>query len=543
MMDARLYFVLPHPNPSPEGRRAYDPSPLGRGAGVRGGLFSAFAISATVRWFAMVAVLLSVMLLSACGAPSHQVLRFGLASAPVTLDPRFATDAASSRIDRLLYRQLVDFDAAFQPVASLAAWRQLSPEHYRFVLGKAGRRFHDGSRLTAKDVKATYDYILDPANASPHRAGLAVIRDITVVDDDTVDFYLRKPDPLFPGRLVIGIVPAAGIAAGRSFNNHPLGSGPFEMVAWPEPGRLQLKRMRDGQLLEFVKVRDPTVRILKLQRGELDMVQNDLPPELIRYAEQRPELKVLRGKGSNFTYLGFNMQDPVVGRHAVRLAIAYALDRDDIIRYVLGGAARPASALLPPDHWAGNPAIPQYPYDPARSRALLKAAGFNAGDVHIVYKTSNDPFRIRLATIIQQQLDEVGIDVDLRSYDWGTFYGDIKAGRFQMYSLSWVGIKMPDIFHYAFYSDAVPPAGANRGHYDSKVADRLIDAAQTVTDPARQADYYRQLQRYLWEQLPYVPLWYEDHIFVARRDIEGYTLARDGNYDGLENVRRGTPRQ
>lgn len=491
----------------------------------------------------MAAVLLSVMLLSGCDTPSQQVLRFGLASAPVTLDPRFATDAASARIDRLLYRQLVDFDAASQPVPALASWRQLAPDHYRFVLGKAGRRFHDGSRLTAKDVKATYDFILDPAHASPHRSGLAVIRDITVKDDDTVDFFLREPDPLFPGRLVIGIVPAAGIAAGRSFNNHPLGSGPFEMVAWPEPGRLQLKRLRDGQLLEFVKVRDPTVRILKLQRGELDMVQNDLPPELIRYAEQRPELKVLRGKGSNFTYLGFNMQDPVVGRHAVRQAIAYALDRNNIIRYVLGGAARPASALLPPDHWAGNPAIPQYPYDPARARALLKAAGFNAGDVHIVYKTSNDPFRIRLATIIQQQLDEVGIDVDLRSYDWGTFYGDIKAGRFQMYSLSWVGIKMPDIFRYAFYSSAVPPAGANRGHYASKVADRLIDAAQTVTDPARQADYYRKLQLYLWKQLPYVPLWYEDHIFVSRRDIEGYTLARDGNYDGLENVRRRNPQQ
>jgi peptide/nickel transport system substrate-binding protein len=107
-----------------------------------------------------------------------------------------------------------------------------------------------------------------------------------------------------------------------------------------------------------------------------------------------------------------------------------------------------------------------------------------------------------------------------------------------MFSLSWVGIKMPDIFHYAFYSSAVPPAGANRGHFSSALADHLIDAAQTVTDPAQQADYYRQLQRYLWDELPYVPLWYEDHVFVARRGIEGYTMARDGNYDGLVNVRR-----
>ena len=88
----------------------------------------------------------------------------------------------------------------------------------------------------------------------------------------------------------------------------------------------------------------------------------------------------------------------------------------------------------------------------------------------------------------------------------------------------------------------MPPAGSNSGRFVSATADRLIDAAQTAADPAQEADYYRQLQRYLWEELPYVPLWYEDHIFVARRTIEGYTLARDGNYDGLEKVRLSAAR-
>lgn len=535
---------LAHSFPSPEWRRILSPSSSGeseaRGAqpvGMRVRRRRVFVLLDALRVLVAAGGLLLAALLVACSTPSHEVLRFGLASAPVTLDPRFATDATSARINRLLYRQLADFNDAFQPVPALATWRQLAPDHYRFVLGNEGRRFHDDSRLTARDVKATYDFILDPAHASPHRATLEAIREIVAPDDDTVDFYLREPDPLFPGRLVIGILPAAQIAAGRTFNQRPLGSGPFEMVAWPEPGRLRLRRVHDGKVFEFVQVRDPTVRLLKLQRGELDMVQNDLPPELIRYAAARPELQVLQGKGSNFAYLGFNMQDPLLGQHAVREAIAYALDREAIIRYVLGGAARPANALLPPDHWAGNPAIPQYPHDPARARALLKAAGFGEKGLHIVYKTSNDPFRIRLATIIQQQLADVGIDVDLRSYDWGTFYGDIKTGNFQMYSLSWVGIKMPDIFHYAFYSGAVPPAGANRGHFASAEADRLIETAQTTTDPAQQAAYYRQLQLYLWKELPYVPLWYEDHIFVARRGIEGYTLAMDGNYDGLAKVK------
>lgn len=479
-------------------------------------------------------------LLSCGGKSAPDSLRFGLASAPVTLDPRFATDATSARINRLLYRQLVEFDAAQQPVAGLAEWTRLAPLHYRFhLLNGKGRRFHDGGRLIARDVKATYDSLLDTKTASPHRGSLEMIASIAVIDEDTVDFHLSRPDVLFPGRLVIGILPAAAIAAGHTFNQAALGSGPFAFVAWSEPGRLQLRRVNDGQRLEFLQVRDPTVRILKLQRGELDMVQNDLPPEMIRYAEARPELRVQRGRGSNFAYLGFNMDDPLVSRHAVREAIAHALDREAIIHYVLGDAARPASALLPPEHWAGNPALPLLSYDPARARALLAEAGYGEGKrPRIEYKTSSDAFRLRLATIIQQQLGEVGIDVELSSYDWGTFYGDIKAGRFQMFSLAWVGVKTPDIFHYAFHSSQVPPVGANRGRFRSTAADELIEAAASEEDPARQAAYYRQLQAALLAELPYVPLWYEDQVFVARRTIAGYTPAVDGNYDGLAVVRR-----
>ncbi|MDX1252667.1 MAG: ABC transporter substrate-binding protein [Gammaproteobacteria bacterium] len=480
-----------------------------------------------------------LLTLGGCSQPTHDVLCFGLASAPVTLDPRFATDAASSRINRLLYRRLVDFDEAARPMPSLATWEVISPRHYRFTLGKEGREFHNGSRLTARDVKATYDFILDAKNASPHRATLAMIADIKAPDDDTIDFYLNKPDALFPGMLAIGIVPERLIAAGHPLGQKPVGSGSFEFAAWPAEGRLRLVRTADRQTLEFLHVPDPTVRALKLMRGEIDMLQNDLPPELVKYLEARKDLQVRRGSGSNFSYLGFNMSDPMMRRLEVRRAIAYALDRRAIIRHVLGGAARPAGAMFPPDHWAGLRDLSGYPHDPRRARALLKEAGFDERHpVHITYKTSSDPFRIRLATIIQSQLAEVGIRVDLRSYDWGTFYGDIKAGRFQMFSLSWVGVKTPDIFRYAFHSTSAPPEGANRGRFASPVIDHLIEAAEAEPQPLAQAVKYQEIQRHLLEELPYVPLWYEDHVFVARRDVMGYALATDGDYDGLIRVSR-----
>jgi peptide/nickel transport system substrate-binding protein len=107
-----------------------------------------------------------------------------------------------------------------------------------------------------------------------------------------------------------------------------------------------------------------------------------------------------------------------------------------------------------------------------------------------------------------------------------------------MYSLSWVGLKIPDIFRYVFHSASIPPAGANRGRFIDATVDRLIEQAEGLSDLQAQAAIYHELQEYLHEQLPYIPLWYEDNILVRRKGINGYTLASDGNYDGLINVKK-----
>ena len=490
------------------------------------------------RWLPLI---LSGLLLSlaACSQPQDDVIRFGLASAPANLDPRYATDATSARINRLLYQRLVNFDDRIKPVPALASWEMLSPTHYRFHLKPGRAHFHDGSTLNARDVAATYHSVLDPDRPSAHAGTLKLIEKIDVLDNDTLDFILNRADPLFPGYLVIGLLPADGMKNNHPFHEAPLGSGPFRLQDWPEPGRLSLTRINDGQVIEFQKIGDPTVRVLKLLRGEIDLLQNDLPTELLGYLAKQPAIQVTYGKGSNFAYIGFNLDDPVTARLPVRQAIAHAIDRGAIIQHLLGGAAGPAAALLPDDHWAGNPALKPFRYDPDQARELLAQAGYDREHpLQVTYKTSTDPVRVRIATVIQQQLRDVGIDMKLQSFDWGTFYGDIKAGRFQMYSLAWVGIKTPDIFRYAFHSTSLPPEGANRGRLSDPDIDALIDTAEQGTTLAQQAAVYRQVQALLLQQLPYIPLWYEDHVFAARENINGYLLARDGNYDGLLNVSR-----
>jgi peptide/nickel transport system substrate-binding protein len=235
--------------------------------------------------------------------------------------------------------------------------------------------FHDGTPLSAQDVKATYDFVLDVQHASPHRSTLAMIDRILVQDDATIDFHLNRPDPLFPSFLAIGILPAHLIHAKHPFHSQPVGSGPFSFVGRPDETRLVLLRLEDQQRFEFIKVQEPTVRALKLLAGEIDMVQNDLPPELVTYLARDPRLYVQRKAGTNFSYVGFSFEDARTKQPLVRQAMAHAIDRERIIQYVMGGAARPAQSLLPPDHWAGVQDLRRYDHNPEKARSLLTQAG------------------------------------------------------------------------------------------------------------------------------------------------------------------------
>ena len=485
-----------------------------------------------VRWSALGLILL----LTGCAAPRGDAIVFAVANAPTVLDPRLATDAASERVNALLYAQLVTLDEAGQPQAAMADWQMITPTHYRVRLRPERMPFWDGTMPSAKDVVETYRSVLDPANGSPHMATLAHIAQVRAHGEDQVDFRLKRPDPRFPARLTLGIVPASAIGT-RQIAREPLGSGPLAFLRWREDGGVVLRRRADGQQIAFVPVSDPTMRALKLLRGEADLVQNDLPGELYAFLADQPGVEVREYPGTTFTYIGFNLADPVLSNETVRAAIAHAIDRDAIIRHLFGGRAQVAESVLRAEHWAGADALPPVRYDPAEARRLLRDAGYSPEHpLQLGYKTSTDPFRQRIAHVVQSQLAEVGIQLKISSYDWGTFFGDIKAGRFQMYSLAWVGVNTPDILRYAFHSASVPPGGANRGRYRSARVDAWIESAEAA-DLAEAAELYARVQNEVHGDLVYVPLWYESNV-VASRGLDRYRPGRDGNYLALTEVRQ-----
>lgn len=484
----------------------------------------------------LLAGLLSFAMLFAggCEAPPEDALVFAIATAPASLHPLLATDAVSERINALLYRPLVDFDAHQQPIPGEVDWQKLSDRRYRLRLRPQLQPFSDGKKPTLQDVQATLNAVLSNP-ASPHAATLSHVSGLSMTGDGALEVRLSRPDPRFVEKLHLGLVPAAALENPKSLARQPLGNGPFGLVRRDAQQNLLLVRHADGQLLRFEVVPDPTMRALKLMRGEAQLLQNDLPYEMYALLAARPDVQLHESLGTTFSYLGFNLEDPLSGDLRVRQAIAHAVDRDAIIEYLFQGHARSANTLLYPGHWAAHPQLPDYAYDPQRARALLSELGYTREDpLHLSYKTSTDPFRLRVAAALQAQLAEVGIELQINSYEWGTFFADIKAGRFQLYSLSWVGIRSPDIFRYVYHSESLPPEGANRGRYRSADADRLIEAADQL--PAQQAALlYRQLQAQIHRDLVYVPLWHENNLLLSR-GVETPPPRNDGGYQFLEQV-------
>lgn len=507
------------------------------------------------RWFFCL-ILPCLLALTACSSPddsSRQILRIGLETAPLQFDPRFTLDAASHRVGQLLYNSLVRLDAQAQIVPDLAtSWDTPDATTYVFHL-RRDVRWHDGTPLTAADVHYTFTSLLDAATQSPKRTSFAMIRSVEAVSEHTIRFILTEPfAPFLTNNMTLGIVPRPrDDTPPGPRNTHPIGTGPFAFVKH-EPNRaihLQAyadyfdgRPALDGVVLRILP--DPMVRLFELQKGNVDLLQNALPPDLLVQLREDTRFTVVEAPGTNFTYVGLNSEDPILRQVQVRQALAHAIDRQALITHVLRGLAQPADGMLPASHWAYAPQVDRYPFDLERAAQLLDAAGFPDPDgpgpqprFHLVYKTSQDEVRRRIAEVIQESWRRIGVSLDIRSYEWGTFFGDIRAGNFQLYALTWVGVSEPDHFHYVLHSQSVPPAGANRGRYINPRLDTLLDQGRRTTDVAPRRTLYQEAQAIVAAELPYIPLWHQTNVAVLRATYTGYRMSPSGDFRAIRFIR------
>jgi peptide/nickel transport system substrate-binding protein len=471
-------------------------------------------------------------------------------SSPTNLDPRVGIDAQSERIDSLIFDDLLERDEHLNVKPALAErWEIPDPLTYVFHM-HTGVKFQDGRSLTARDVKWTFDSLLQGRIRSTKAAAYRFVDHIAAPDDTTVIFHLKEPFVTLLWNLsdgAMGIVPYGSLG---EVTEHPVGSGPFRFVS-AEPDKDVVLERNDAYWgdkarlarVQFMVVPDTTTRALELRKGSADMAINALTPDMILTLERDSHLAVLRAPGTVLSYLAFNLRDPILGEVRVRRALAYALDREPMVKYLWRGFAEPAYSVLPTQSWAYDGDIPHYPHDPQRARVILDAAGYRAVNgvrFHLVMKTSTDENTRLMVAVLQQQLREVQIQLDIRTFEFATFFSDVTRGAFQLYSLRWIGgNEDPDMFEYAFHSAKFPPHGANRSFYVSPRLDALIDKARAELDQNTRKQLYAEIQRILAEDLPYIDLWYLDNVLVHTKRVKNLSLNPSGNYDFLKTAELG----
>jgi peptide/nickel transport system substrate-binding protein len=508
------------------------------------------------RWPIAAVVLLHFFGLLGCSSRGSSVesgtVNFLIEAMPTNLDPRIGTDAYSAHLDGLIYSSLVAHDAHMNIVPDLAErWETSNALTYVFHL-RPSVSFHDGRPLTSADVKFTFDSILTGAVKSAKRGAFRMVASIETPDSATVVFHLREPYASFLWNLTrpgVGIVPR-----GSSPDNaqHPNGTGPFRFVSMTSDEQIVLERNPNYfgdtaakgtiERVRFRIVPDAIVRALELRKGSADAEINSLTPDMAATLSKRPGIQAEDEPGTPLTYVAFNFDDPLLAHRGVRQALAYATNRATIIRYLLRGQARVASSLLPPNHWAFEPSVQQYDFDPVRAEQLLDAAGFPRGAdgvrIHLMLKTSTDESTRLYAAVLADQWKRVGVALELKSLEFATFYSDITRGSFQLYTQRWVGGNNdPDMFEYVFSSKKFPPDGANRGHYRNAQLDALLDRARVEMDREKRKAILSQVQKIVAEDEPYINLWYPDNVCVHRTRLTGIEIPPGGDYEFLAGAR------
>ena len=480
--------------------------------------------------------------------PDPNALVMVIESSPTNLDPRVGVDAQSGLIDSLLFDSLVRRDDHFNLKPWLAdSWEIPDAQTYIFHLHH-GVRFHNGKLLTARDVKWTFDSLLSGKIRSAKTSTYAPVDHIDAPDDYTIVFHLKEPFAPMLWNLSDGAIGIVPYGSGEDFNRQPIGSGPFRFVRAQMDKEVVIERNPDYwatpaklERVEFKVIPDATTRALELRKRSADIALNSLVADTVVALERDRDLTITQSPGTIYAYLAMNLRDPILKDVRVRRAIAYALNVEPIIHYLLRDQARPAYSVLPPQHWAYDADVTTYPHDPARARQILDDAGYRATNgirFHVTMKTSTDESTRLLAAVLQQQLREVGIALDIRTFEFATFFADITKGAYQIHSLRWVGGSNldPDIFEHVFDSGSFAPKRANRTFYSNPRVDELIREARGEVDQQKRKLIYDEVQRIIADDLPYINLWYLDNVLVHTNRVRQIELSPSGNYDFLRTA-------
>ena len=498
---------------------------------------------------AAAATLAAGLVLPASAQTPPNVLVVGQIAEPNSLDPAVDTAVNDFRILVNIYDGLVRYKPGTLEVEpALAESWSVSDDgtEYTFNL-REGVNFHDGTPVNAEAIKFNFDRMLDEdhpyhnTGPFPLSFNFSSVTDVAVVDGLTVKFTLAEPFAPFLSNLAYptGLIvsPSAVEEYGEDFGRHPSGTGPFQFVEWQSNTRVVVERNEDywdgAPPLEAVIYRpitDANTRVAEMLSGGVDLMV-EVPPDNVATFANDPNFTVYEQAGPHVWFLILNAKEGPMADKRVRQAVNYAVDKQSLVDNVLQGTASVAAGPIPPAfNWAYDESLDPYPYDPEKAKELIAEAGADGAEVTFFVTDGGsgmlDP--VPMGTAIQADLEAVGLDVTIETYEWNTFLGNVNPGlegKADMAEMAWMTNDPDTLPFLALRTDAWPEKGGfNSGYYSNPKVDSLLEEARTATDQDTRAELYKEMQQIVVEDAPwlFVANWKQNAVSSAK--VENFSL-------------------
>lgn len=464
----------------------------------------------------------------------------------VTLDPHGENDQPSSRVRSQIYETLINQDEKLNLEPGLAvSWDQIDETTWEFEL-RQGVTFHNGEEFTAEDVKFTLERLKDPETAAAGAFIVSFLEEVEVIDEYRVRLKTDKPFAPMLNHLahpVTGMLNKEAVEeAGEDYGTLTVtGTGPFKFKSWSTGSEIELVKYEDywgenakADTVIFRNIPENTVRAIEVETGGVDIAYNIAPIDEERLVEA-PEINLIKHDTLSTSYIGFNCQVEPYDNVKVRKAINYAINKEEIVKYVYTGQATRSSGPISDNVWGAHTDLDPYYYNQEKAKELLEEAGYSDGFSTTIY-TNDNPLRMQIAEMVQSDLKKVGIDVEIQVLEWGTYLERTGGGDHEMFILGWVAVTGDaDYGLYALFHSSQYGHAGNRTFWSDKRVDAYLDTGRQHSDPEIRMEAYEKSQEIIRDKAPWVFLIHTQEANATRENVEGFVPHPAGHHD-LSNV-------
>ena len=490
------------------------------------------------------------------GPPAQgDVYNSAILGSPPSLVPYLSADSSAAAIAGNLYHALLTYDANLNLTPQLAENYKVSPDNLTITFTlKPNLKFSDGSPLTSTDVSATFHALINPDTKTPYADDYLRVSKFETPDSRTIRVTYAEPfAPALASWAGLIVLPAKIIAQTKSFNDTPLkttplGSGPYQLTRWRRGQDFLLTANPNSFEHPYITQQymrilpDQSTQWLELKAGNLD--DASLTPlaytRLTEAAWFKNNYTTYRYLSSAYTYMGFNLKDPLFADKRIRQALSYAVDRQGLINAALFGQGEPLASIFKPGTWAYNTHLQPYPFNPQKARQLFAEAGWKPGPDGILTNAKGEKFhftlstnqgnevRIKTAQILQKFFANVGVQMDIRVLEWSTFLTNtIQPRAFQAVLMGWTLPAEPDPYD-VWYSTKTKPSEFNLVSFNNKEADAAIVASRSTFNQAERKKHLDRLQEILSDEQPYLWLYAPYALEAIHKRVQGIKPAPAG---------------